>query len=169
MSPTTFRGLKNVRSVSWAVVIGVVLLALPSALSAGPIEVAPKEKCPVCGMFVAKYPGWAARIEFTDSTSVVFDGVKDMFKYYFDMGRYDGAKRSRDDISTIRVTDYYSVEAIDGKAAWYVGGSDVYGPMGNELIPFVTEDDAVEFHKDHRGKDIYRFEDITPGIIGDID
>jgi nitrous oxide reductase accessory protein NosL len=35
-------------------------------------------------------------------------------------------------------------------SAYYVLGSDIYGPMGRELIPFEKEADAKEFIKDHQ-------------------
>ena len=95
----------------------------------------PKEvKCPVCGMFVSKYPKWAARIDVEGNH--YFDGVKDMMKFYiFDVDfPYDRKK-----ISSIEVTDFYTIKAIDAYKAFYVVGSDVYGPMGNELIPFSTK------------------------------
>jgi copper chaperone NosL len=45
--------------------------------------IVPKDaKCPVCGMFVAKYPQWVALIE-TPEKNIYFDGVKDMMKYIF--------------------------------------------------------------------------------------
>ena len=40
-----------------------------------------KAKCPVCGMFVNKYPKWTAVIETSDGTNYYFDGVKDMMKF----------------------------------------------------------------------------------------
>ena len=69
----------------------------------------PKDKCPVCGMFVAKYPKWVAEIVFKDGSYVVFDGCKDMFKYYFNMEKYT-KKKSRDDIAEIYVTEYYTLK-----------------------------------------------------------
>ena len=47
----------------------------------------PGDTCPVCGMFVAKYPEWIATIVFGDGTAVHFDGAKDMFKYLLDMAK----------------------------------------------------------------------------------
>ena len=35
--------------------------------------------CPVCGMFVAKYPQWVATVVWRDGTAAHFDGAKDMF------------------------------------------------------------------------------------------
>ena len=42
-----------------------------------------------------------------------------------------------------------------------VVGSNVMGPMGNELIPFKDETSAKDFSKDHVGKKILKFEEIT--------
>lgn len=126
----------------------------------------PKEvKCPVCGMFVAKYPKWAALIDVA-SQKYYFDGVKDMMKFYiFDVDfPYDRAT-----IVNIEVTDFYTLKAIDAKKAFYVIGSDVYGPMGNELIPFLTKDAAQNFMTDHRGEKIILFDDITPKLVMGLD
>ena len=54
----------------------------------------PKEKCPVCGMFVSMFADWNARIEFKDSTVAVFDGTKCMFKYHLDIKKYNPSKKT---------------------------------------------------------------------------
>ena len=131
----------------------------------GQMEVPKEIKCPVCGMFVAKYPKWAALI--TESTNThYFDGDKDMMKFYiFDVDfPFDRSK-----ISNIEVTDFYTLKAIDAKKAFYVIGSDVYGPMGNELIPFLTENAAKNFMKDHNAEKIITFDAITPKLVMGLD
>ena|SRR4030043_1101854 len=133
-----------------------------------PIKPSPKDKCPVCGMFVAKYPDFLAEILFKDGSYAVFDGTKDMFKYYFNLKKYNPKKRV-EDIDSVYVTDYYNLALIDGYQAFYVTGSDVYGPMGKELIPLEKEDDAKEFMKDHKGQSILKFKDITYEIIKGLD
>lgn len=133
-----------------------------------PVKPTSKDKCPVCGMFVAKYPDFEAQIIFKDGSYAVFDGAKDMFKYYLDMQRYNKSKK-RSDIASIFVPDYYSLTLIDGRNALYVTGSDVMGPMGNELIAFAKEADAMEFKKDHKGKKIVRFKDVAISLIGGLD
>jgi nitrous oxide reductase accessory protein NosL len=135
---------------------------------AGFVKPAPKDKCPVCGMFVAKYPDFVAGIVFKDGSYAVFDGAKDLFKYYLELGRYNPSKKPSD-IRSIYVTDYYELQPTDAARAFFVVGSNVYGPMGRELIPFVTEGDALEFMKDHAGKQVLRFGDITPDIIKGLD
>jgi nitrous oxide reductase accessory protein NosL len=119
-------------------------------------------------MFVAKYPDFVAEVSFKDGTYAVFDGAKDMFKYYLNLKKYASAKEI-EEIASIYVTDYYSLEPIDGLAAWYVVGSDVFGPMGKELIPFGKETDARGFVKDHKGKTLLRFKDVGVELIKGLD
>jgi copper chaperone NosL len=133
-----------------------------------PIKPAPRDRCPVCGMFVAKYSDWMAEIIFKDGTYAVFDGTKDMFKYYLNLGKYNPSKKLSE-IDSIYVTDYYGLAFIDGYKAVYVMGSDVYGPMGRELIPFEKEGDAREFMKDHKGKSLLKFGEVTPEVTKQLD
>ncbi|EQB40697.1 hypothetical protein M947_00160 [Sulfurimonas hongkongensis] len=125
----------------------------------GKIEVTEDEKCPICGMFVYKYPKWAAQIFYADK-HYSFDGVKDLMKYYF---------LNKDGISKILVTDYYSQKAIEARESFFVVGSDVYGPMGDELIPFAKLEDAKTFSLDHKGKKILKFDEIDELVIRKLD
>ncbi len=127
-----------------------------------------RTKCPVCGMFVHMFADWNARIEFNDSTYAVFDGSKDMFKYYLDVEKYNPSKK-KEDVRGISVKDYYSKESMNARKAFYVVWSDIYGPMGHEPIPFEKEKDAKKFLKEHKGKRILRFKDIDPKLIKSLD
>jgi copper chaperone NosL len=146
----------------------IFMAAVALAGEKGPVTPAPNDKCPVCGMFVKKYPDWTSQIVFRDRSYAVFDGVKDMFKYYFGMKKYNPS-HVPGDVDSIYVIDYYSLRPTDGRKANYVIGSDVYGPMGRELIPFAKIDDAKEFLKDHRGKRVLRFDEVTQEIIQELD
>ena len=126
------------------------------------------DRCPVCGMFVYKYPKWVAQIIFKDGSYYFYDGAKDMFKHIFDTAKYTPGK-SADAIKDIYVTDYYEVELVNAKTAFFVIGSDVLGPMGHELLPFKDKESAQEFLEDHKGKSIIRFQDVTPAIIESLD
>jgi nitrous oxide reductase accessory protein NosL len=123
------------------------------------IKVTKEEKCPICGMFVYKYPKWAAQIFYKDS-HLSFDGAKDMMKYYFE---------HKDGVSKILVSDYYSQKAIDATKAYFVVGSDIYGPMGSELIPFALESEAKTFSMDHKGRKILKFNEMTKSEIEKLD
>jgi len=140
----------------------ISVLAVAGVLAAGKdaVSVPAGAKCPVCGMFVVKYPAWTATAHFKDGTVSYYDGPKDMFSHYFNTARYTPGK-NQSDIAALAVKEYYSLAVIDAKAAFFVIGSDVHGPMGHELIPFRSEKDALAFKLDHKGKRILRFNEIT--------
>ena len=151
-------------------IIAIIFLSVSGSLAdeVKPATPALGDKCPVCGMFVAKYPDFLAEIVFKDGSHAFFDGVKDMMKYYFDLSKYNPAKNTAE-IAAIFVNDYYNLSPTNGLKAYYVFGSDVYGPMGKELVPFKEESDAKEFMKDHAGKSIYKFNDINKHLIKILD
>lgn len=134
----------------------------------GPVQPGKRDKCPVCGMFVYKYPDFLAQIQFQDGTVSFFDGCKDMFKGYFHLRKYH-PKQKEANLAAIYVTDYYNLGPIDGRQAFYVMGSDVYGPMGKELIPFEKEEEAKEFLKNHKGQRLLRFDEITYPLVKGLD
>ncbi len=134
-------------------------LALAQALP----KPGPKDLCPVCGMLVSKYPHWIATIVYRDGHAHHFDGAKDMFKFWFDPPKYAAGHR-REQMARIAVTDYYNLQPIDAKTALYVIGSDVLGPMGHEFVPLANPAGAEEFLKEHKGKRILRFDQITKDL-----
>lgn len=144
-------------------------ISLAFQLLSGPASGAPKEaiepdtRCPVCGMFVAKYPAWNSQIHHIDGTISIFDGVKDMMVYCLSPEKF-GA-HDRDSIKEIWVKDYYTLEWIDGRSAFFVIGSDTYGPMGHEFIPFSSGEAANSFLKDHQGQRVLSFDEITESIV----
>lgn len=150
------------------IVFILLIFTLPLTSHSSPVTAAKTDKCPVCGMFVAKYQAFMAQVIFTDGSYALFDGAKDMFKYYLHLPKYNAAKKPSD-IAFIYVTDYYSLSPVDGRAAWYVIGSDVFGPMGQEPIPFALEADAREFMKDHAGKVVLPFAAVTPELLKGLD
>jgi len=154
----------------FVIVCFFIILACPFSIGGDrkPIKPSPKDKCPVCGMFVAKYPDFLAQILFKDGSYAVFDGTKDLFKYYFNLGKVQPPKRVSD-IDSIYVTDYYRLTLIDGWKALYVMGSNIYGPMGKELIPFEREEEAKEFMVDHVGKSLLKFGEVTPDLLKGLD
>ncbi len=156
--------MKRLMTAITLMLLGLALIADGAGKPAG---FAPRDKCPVCGMFVAKYPNFAARIVYKDGSYASFDGTKDMFTYYLNLQKYAPGKTAGQ-IASLSVTDYYSLSLIDGFSAWYVEGSDVLGPMGKELISFAQEADAEEFKRDHQGKRILRFRDVTSNLIREL-
>jgi len=130
--------------------------------SSSPLIVPKHAKCPVCGMFIAKYPKWVAIIEMQSGKKLYFDGVKDMMKFYFDPQQFHHKKEA---LKNILVSDYYTLKSIPAKDAYYVIGSNIYGPMGEELIPFKTKADAVHFKMEHHGKKVITFDTIEEKFL----
>lgn len=134
----------------------------------GPTRPGPGDKCPVCGMFVARYPEWVATVRWADGGQSVFDGPKDLLKFLLDVKHYAPGRR-REDVRAIFVSDYYEVEPVKAEAAFFVLGSDVYGPMGRELIPFASARAAEEFRRDHHGTRVLRWAEVTPAVLKELD
>ncbi len=145
-----------------------LLLALALISGAPEPKPSPKDKCPVCGMFVSKYPEWTASASLNDGTRLWFDGAKDLFKFWLDPGEVLPT-RKRADVQSLFVTDYYGVARVDARAAFFVLGGDVYGPMGRELVPFAARADAEEFKRDHKGTRILRFDEVTLDLVRSLD
>jgi len=148
----------------------IIFFLVSVAFAAGLEDAAPSKdyRCPVCGMYVSMFLDWNAKIKFADSPAAIFDGSKDMFKYYLEIKKYAPSK-SKDEVTAVLVKDYYSKKDIDARQAYFVVWSDVYGPMGHEPIPFERKADAQEFLKEHKGKDILSFNDINVNVITSLD
>jgi nitrous oxide reductase accessory protein NosL len=119
-------------------------------------------------MFVAKYPEWIATVLYKDGHAHHFDGAKDLFKYLHDLQKW-APNHQMSEIDRIGVTEYYSLARIDARSAFYVIGSDVLGPMGHELIPLQSQEDAEAFLKDHQGVAILRFEEVKKALLFKLD
>ncbi|MBL3601314.1 MAG: nitrous oxide reductase accessory protein NosL [gamma proteobacterium endosymbiont of Lamellibrachia anaximandri] len=151
------------------IILGFLLLAQP--VVSGPVDLpkpGPTDTCPVCGMFVAKYPEWVATVRYKDGHAHHFDGAKDLFKYLLDLPKWAPGHQA-ENIDSIGVTEYYGLALINAHEAFYVIGSDVLGPMGHELIPLETKEDAEEFLRDHKGLSIIRFNQVVGEMLIKLD
>lgn len=149
--------------------LALILAVSPAAaaLEPGPLKPTQTDKCPVCGMFVAHYPDFIAQVVFQDGSSAYFCGVKDMLQYYFDLPKYNPAKKTAEAAKVI-VTDYSDMQPTDGFQAYYVVGSVVFGPMGQEFFPFRREAAAQEFLRENNGKEIIRFKQLNPEVLKEL-
>lgn len=123
----------------------------------------PRDLCPVCGMLVSKYPHWVSAMVWDDG-ALFFDGAKDLFKAWLDPARYLRSRRIAD-VRSVEVTDFYSLERIDARRAFFVIGSDVLGPMGHELVAFSSDADAQAFFTEHRATRILRFAEVNRDLL----
>jgi nitrous oxide reductase accessory protein NosL len=143
--------------LSLVAIAGVLLsLEFPS-WAAAPVKPGTKDRCQVCGMFVAPFPTWLAVAELKDGRHFYFDGPKDLFIFAFDIPTYlPGGSRA--DVVRLLVTEYYSAKLLPVEAVVFVVGSDVLGPMGQELVPVEGEEKARTFRRDHGGTKFLRYD-----------
>ncbi len=147
-------------------IAGFLTLALCSsgAFALTPQMPGERDRCPVCGMFVAPYPDWIATIVLADEKLIFFDGCKDMFRYYLKKWGRPGETFPAE-VGAVYVTDYYTTRLVPVESVLFVVGSDVYGPMGKELIPIAGRKAAETFMRDHGGTALYRFDQIKPELL----
>jgi nitrous oxide reductase accessory protein NosL len=127
---------------------GLDLLA-PRAVPAG-------ARCPVCGMYPARFPQWAAQAIFADGNAQFFDSPVNLFVFLGNVPRYNGSYAAAD-VAASYVTDYGTGLWIDAGQAFYVAGSDIPGPMRAGNLPaFAARSDAEAFAARHGGKAIAR-------------
>ena len=153
-------------ALTLAITTSLALVAV-AADDGTPREPGPRDACRVCGMFVAPHPEWLAQIVAGDGTTLFFDGCKDLFTYLLDPDRF-GAPVPADRVVAVFVTSYYDQTALPARRAFFVAGSDVYGPMGSELVPLGDRGEAEEFMRDHNGAAVFRFEDIDATVVASL-
>lgn len=157
------RTMNTLFTIVFLVVFGLGRQAISAEISAPFFSAQSDTRCPVCGMFVGKYPMWLSQARLSDGTVVAFDGIKDLAAYTFSPQEFGAAPGAV--VVDIAVRDYYSQAWMDGRKAFFVLGSDILGPMGHELIPFSSRAAAENFVKDHHGKEILDFAAISPPLI----
>jgi nitrous oxide reductase accessory protein NosL len=137
--------------------LSAVLLA--TAIVATPIyaaddypaqQISAQQRCPVCGMYPARYPVWAAQVVFKDRSMIALESPAELFRFLRNVKKYD-VKHTVSDIARIYATDYAQHAWIDAKLAFYVQGSGAKGPMGGDLPAFVSKSAAENFAKQSGG------------------
>jgi nitrous oxide reductase accessory protein NosL len=115
-------------------------------------------------MFVRDQPQWVAAAVWRDGTFFYFDGARDLFRLLLHPERYRKDAR-REDIAGAFVTEHASTAFVPAREALYVYGSDVAGPMGPDLVPIRGADKAAAFLRDHAGRRVLRFDEITDALL----
>jgi len=136
----------------------VILLCLVSfpVFAQSPPAPGGDARCAVCGMFVAPHTNWVAVLETADGVDYYFDGPKDLFIFFTGLDS-DQPGISPDTVKLF-VTEYYTVTLKPATEVYFVTGSDVLGPMGEELVPIAGLEAADTFLRDHGGTKIMQFD-----------
>ena len=122
--------------------------------------------CLVRKFKVYKEPRWVSKISVRNGKTVYFSSPKSMFEFYFRPGKwFEVGVKSERDFSDIVVTDYATSKPINAETAYYVYGSNVTSPAGDDLVPFATKEAADKFSKEHNGHRVMSFEKVSDALI----
>ena len=121
-------------------------------------------RCPVCGMYPARSPDWAAQVIFSNGDAQFFDSPLSLFMYLNDVARYSPG-RSADDIVARYVTDVSSKTWTDARSAFYVHGSSAKGPMRAGNLPAFASREAARQFAAQRGGTVLAFGAIDPALV----
>lgn len=121
-------------------------------------------RCPVCGMYPARNPRWAAQTLFKDGAAHFFDSPVDQFAFLQKVDRHD-RRYTLDDVAVSFVSDFETGLWIEARSAFFVRGSNALGPMRDADLPaFASRDAADTLARNHGGK-VLTFAEITPELI----
>ncbi|WP_200763996.1 nitrous oxide reductase accessory protein NosL [Nitrosophilus alvini] len=137
---------------------------------AGEIKIKNKELDHVYMIDISKHPEFATEIVLKDGRVIHFCCVKSMMDFYFRPWFYKEFNvKDAKEIKEMYVQDYMSGKKVDAKSAFYVFGSRIVGPKGDDLIPFENYEKAQLFTLKHGGSRIMPFGKITKGLIKYLD
>ncbi len=144
----------------------LAVLLLSTLLMSESLNFDKNTSCLVRHFKVYKNPQWVAKIELSNGKELFFSSPKSMFEFYHRPGKwYDLGVRSEDDFKNILVTDYATLKPVKAKGAFYVYGSNITSPAGDDLVPFDSYRAAEEFAKKHNGKRVLGFREVNYALI----
>lgn len=129
-----------------------------------PRAIPAQARCPVCGMYPARNPRWAAQIIFKDGAAHYFDSPVDLFAFLQRVDRHD-RNYGEDDIAKTYVTDFESGNWTEAHHAFFVHGSTLLGPMRDADLPAATHRAAADALVARHGGKVLSFAEITPEIV----
>lgn len=115
-------------------------------------------RCPVCGMYPARYPEHHCQLSTADGTHHHFCSSQCLIHFTAAPEKY-GEK-------AVKVKSVWMVPSPDfgyeyAMGLYYLVGSDMMGPMGREALAYRSKAAAESAAKEHGGR-VLRFQDLTP-------
>ena len=142
------------------------LLLLSTLVFSSQMNFDKETRCLVRHLPVYKYPVWVAKVELSNGKEIYFSSPKSMFEFYFRPGKwYELGVKSEDDFKEILVTDFKTHKPVKAKGAFYVYGSNVTSPAGDDLVAFDSYAEAEAFAKKHNGKRVLGFREVNDALI----
>jgi copper chaperone NosL len=125
----------------------------------GAMQISEADRCPVCGMRIAKHKKFASAIELSSGEAYYFCGTGCLIKSWLHPEIFIGKPKSA--LERAVTPEYFGGKYIDALSARWVAGSDVVGPMGPALVPLKNDADLATFKKRHGGKTVFRLGELT--------
>jgi nitrous oxide reductase accessory protein NosL len=121
-------------------------------------------RCPVCGMYPARFPRWAGQSIFKDGAAHYFDSPIDLFAFLQRVDRYNNGY-TVDDVAVSFVTDFETGQWIAAHNAFFVHGSSAFGPMRDADLPAFASRKLADTFAQNRGGKVLPFTEVTPELI----
>ena len=166
------------KMIVWICLAVWPLLAAEGNVSAAPIgQVHPgsqkaaswqNQRDPVYKLLLKKYPKFEAEMKLKNGKTLRFVSVKALMNFYYHPEKFPGYGVSPDgkEIAGLYVHDYLDGEALPAEKAWYVFGSRLTGPHGDDLIPFGSKTRAELFVKRYGGTRIMDYKELRSKGFG---
>jgi copper chaperone NosL len=153
-------------------IMGELCFVAPATLygsSSGLERLAPKPipadaRCPVCGMYPARSPRWAAQIVFKDGASHFLDSPVDLFVFLQRIDHYS-RRYALKDIAISYVADFETGQWIEAHHAFFVHGSTAFGPMRIADLPAFSARKSADTFARSRGGKVLTFAQVSPELI----
>ncbi|MBW7859683.1 MAG: nitrous oxide reductase accessory protein NosL [Rhodocyclaceae bacterium] len=129
-----------------------------------PRPVPAEARCPVCGMYPARFPHWAAQAIFADGAVHFFDSPVNLYVFLDRVERYSLAY-TKADVRAMFVTDVTTGAWIEAGTAWFVLGSDALGPMRDGNLPAFASASAAQEFATRRGGKVLAANEITLDLL----
>ena len=136
--------------------------ALKSLSADGQMVLSDADRCPVCAMFPARRPDSAAAMILKGGETFYFCGNGCLLRTWLRPTVYLGKPQL--EIDRLVVRDYFSGQPIDARAATWVAGSDVMGPMGPAIIALGDAAQLATFKSRHGGKTVFTFDQVDDAL-----
>lgn len=124
-------------------------------------------RCPVCGMFPARQPRWAAQVIFTNGDVQYLDSPLSLFLYLQNVPRYTVGQQA-DRILAMHVTDLDSGDWVPAARAVYVHGSRLPGPMRSGNLPAFASETAARAFAAGQGGQVLTTDALRQALPADL-
>jgi len=129
-----------------------------------PRPVPAEARCPVCGMYPARFPRWAAQIIFKDGSAHFFDSPVDLFMFLEEPKRFD-ATHTAEDAAAMYVADHRSGTWLEARQAAFVIDSSARGPMRGPDLPAFADLAAAQAFVAERGGRALAFDEVDRSVM----